>query len=107
MLKVNLILISFLFLSSIVPNKFTFLLPQTSSDTKYSITMIASRDGFTELEKTFYNNFKTKLIENNLYSDTDNEMEILIDIKKIEKPDKVALSFLYLKNFQMKFWNLK
>lgn len=69
--------------------------------------MIASRDGFTELEKTFYNNFKTKLIENNLYSDTDNEMEILIDIKKIEKPDKVALSFLYLKNFQMKFWNLK
>lgn len=94
--KVNLTLILLLFFSSILPDKFIYLFSQTNSNTKYSVSMIASEDGFTELQNTFYNKLKTELLKNNLYSETENDMDVLFDIKMIENSDKVALSITLL-----------
>lgn len=73
-----------------------FAFPQEISDQKYSVSMIAANLGYSDLEKSLLENFKSTLTFENMYSETDAKFELLLAIKDIEESDKLAISITVL-----------
>lgn len=82
---------SFFFLS-------TNLQSQTNQNiipSKVNVTMFASEDSYTHLELSVMNTFKEVLKENGLLSENDNDIELLLNVKKINGEDnKIILSIV-------------
>lgn len=68
---------------------------QNRIPSKVNVTMFASEDGYTDLELSVMNTFKEVLKENGLLSENDNDIELLLNVKKINDDDnKIILSIV-------------
>lgn len=82
----------------------SFFFPQTNLQSqtnqnripsKVNVTMFASEGDFTDLELSVMNTFKEVLKENGLLSENDNDIELLLNVKKISDNDnKIILSIV-------------
>lgn len=68
------------------------IFPQAISDYKYSVSMVASDREYSDLEKSLLDIFKTTLAFENMYSENDAELELLLALKDIEESNKLAIS---------------